>query len=190
MKIQTVQIHSQKELEEIFLNSIEGLPGEPRLIEKSLETDYGCVSLGADEKARLAVFFPTLNRDDGALVRLLAIEGWLKRHCKLLERLFQKKAADLSKEFRLILVAPEFSRELEEAARGIRRGLELYRYRAVNVNRQVALFLDPLFQENGSRVPESKPSSVSKIKQESASTGNVRLTSEEKQFFSVGSPPN
>ncbi|HEY5648250.1 MAG TPA: hypothetical protein VLB09_02145 [Nitrospiria bacterium] len=187
MKIQTVPLHSQEELEAYFLSSIETLPGEPRLLEKSLKTDFGPVALGADGEGRLCVLLTTLAQDDSALVRILAIEGWLKRNRQLIERTFEDKAVDFEKAFRLVLAAPGFSGEIEEAVRQIPTGVELVRYRAVSVNRQVGLFLDSLFQEKASGPSGENSPPASKMKPEKAP--DVGLTDEENRFFSVGSPP-
>lgn len=189
MKIQPLAFETQDQLVDLLINYLDALPGHLRLLEKELQTDYGSVALALDQGGRLVVLLASLEQDDSALVRVLATRGWLKRHRHLFERLFQKKGSELSSEIRLLLIAPGFSREMEDAVKGTQLDVELYRFRALNVDRQVALLLDPVFHsEPRPRVsPKTKklPGIRNTPRGPSPGTGGVTLSDEEKRYFSV-----
>ncbi len=190
MKIQPFTIETQDQLVDLLLAYLDAVPGNLKLLEKELQTDYGSVALALDQDGRLVVLLPSLAQDDSALVRILATRGWLKRHRHLFERLFQKKGSELSDEIRLLLLAPGFSREMEDAVKGTQLNVELYRFRALVVNRQAALFLDPLFHSEPREVVPSKKEKPPGNRVPPPETGGVTLSAAEKSFFSITEPSN
>ncbi|HSG04830.1 MAG TPA: hypothetical protein VLB09_00375 [Nitrospiria bacterium] len=190
MKIQPVSIENQYQLIELLFTYLDTLPGHPKLLEKELKTDGGSVALAIDQEGRLAVLLPSLEQDDSALVRILAARSWLRRHRDLMERLFPKKGSDFSDEIRLLLLAPSFSREMENAVEEIQPGLELHRFKALDVNRQTALFIEPVFPSKPPKKAPSKEERSPKQRVSPPETGRVTLSAEEKRFFSVAESSN
>ena len=107
---------------------------------------YGEIDLLAlDRTQQLAIIDVQITLDDGLLARGLAHVDWAVRNLRTVQRLFPGWAIDVSRQPRLVLVAPRFSLALRSGIRQIAGpSISCFRYREVELSGEVGLFVERL----------------------------------------------
>jgi hypothetical protein len=184
LKLQRISLSDPLLLRKLVLDQINELPGRVELLEENLTSESGPLCLGIDEESRLVLIHTTVHEDTAILVKVLSQMKWMVRYHALLSRAFSNQGATSSQSPRAVLIAPSFSIPLMDAVAYTGADIELHRYQALEIDRQTALLLDPVWipqiRKNKPAVPiSSTPPSVS---------SRIELTNEERNFFE-GPPP-
>jgi hypothetical protein len=99
--------------------------------------------LAVDSLGQLVVIALEAAPDDGMLLRAVSQCDWIVGHVPILRRLYQGQVIYFSSQPRVILVAPEFSRQLTCAARRIQAPrIGCYRYRLIAVPSGTAVLFE------------------------------------------------
>ena len=157
MKLQPFTLRDKTLLGEMILKQLEGLKGQIELLEQALSSEYGPLCLGFDRDGRYVMLIFSIDEDDSMVVEALAQLGWMTRNRSLMERLYSRKWNPSSASPRIILIAPSFSRASQEAVGYIEPEIEFYRFRALEVNQEQVLLLDPV-KRSEPLSPEPAPS--------------------------------
>ncbi|HTN42954.1 MAG TPA: hypothetical protein VMN77_04065 [Nitrospiria bacterium] len=179
MKLQRIVLQDNAALEKLLLAQLQDLGGKIDLLERELGSDAGPLCLGVDEERRFVLLIFSIAEDDALLIKTLGQLKWVIRHHPLLARLFNKPGVEFSPSPRAILVAPSFTTTLQESIAFIAFDIELYEYRAVELNHERALLLDPVSFTG--RKSNSPAASVSSASQDPSS--KAQLTDTERKFF-------
>jgi hypothetical protein len=179
MKLQRIVVQDNAALQKLVLAHLQDLAGKIELLEEDLGTPSGPLCLGVDEERRLVLLISSIVEDDAILLKALGQLNWVVRHHSLLVRLYNKPGGEFSPSPRAILIAPSFSATLRDTVPFIAFDIELYEYRAVELNHERALLLDPVLFSG--RKMTSPTASVSPESKDSSS--KVQLTDTERKFF-------
>lgn len=107
---------------------------------------YGEIDLFAVDRAhQLTLIDVQTTLDDGMVARGLGHIDWTVRNLRTIRRLFPGWAIDLSRQPRLVLVAPRFSLSLRSGIRQIAApSISCFRYCEMELSGQVGLFIERL----------------------------------------------
>ena len=98
--------------------------------------------LAVDSLNQLAVIALEGAPNDAMLLRAISEYDWIVAHVPILRKLYQGQVINFSSPPRILLVAPEFSRQLTCAAHQIQSPrIGCYRYRAIAVPSEQLFFL-------------------------------------------------
>ena len=184
MKLNRISLPDNAALQKMILAQLDELPGGIELLESGLSSESGPLCLATDQERHFVLLISSVQEDDAILVKALGQIGWLNRHQTLLVRLFSKRGLESSRSTRLVIVAPAFSTVLQEAVALVGLDIELYQYRALEIERQQTLLLDPVWVPRRSAgqpnisVPGKSPNAPS----------SMALTDAEQNFFESASP--
>ncbi|MBI3995929.1 MAG: hypothetical protein HY349_08140 [Nitrospirae bacterium] len=183
MKLQRISLQENADLQKLILAQLQELAGGIELLEPGLSSEAGPLCLGMDEERRWVVLISSIEENDAMLVRALGQMNWVVRHQSLLVRLFPKRGVGTSRPPRAVLIAPSFSSVLQEAVAFMGQDIDLYQYRALEIDRQKTLLFDPasVFRPR----PPASVVSVSVIPRDSSP--RLQLSDAERSFFE-GSP--
>jgi hypothetical protein len=99
--------------------------------------------LAVDGPGQLVVIALEAAPNDGMLLRAISEYDWIVGHVPILRKFYQGQGINFSAPPRILLVAPEFSRQLTCAAHRIQSPrIACYRYRAIAVPSGPAVFFD------------------------------------------------
>jgi len=179
MKLQRIVLQDNEVLQKLVLAQLQDLAGKIEVLEEDLGSPPGPLCLGVDEDRRFVLLISSIVEDDAILLKALGQLNWVVRHHSLLVRLYNKAGGEFSPSPRAVLIAPSFSATLREIVPFIAFDIELYEYRAVELNHERALLLDPVLFSG--RKMTSPTASVSPDSKDSSS--KVQLTDTERRFF-------
>jgi hypothetical protein len=184
LKLQRISLTDPLLLRKLVLDQINELPGRVELLEENLASESGPLCLGIDEERRLVLIHTTVHEDTAILVRVLSQMKWMVRSHALLSRVFSNQGVASPQTPRAVLIAPSFSTPFMDAVTYTGADIELHRYQALEIDRQTALLLDPVW------IPQDrKPKPAVPISTVAPSVSSrIELTNEERSFFE-GSPP-
>ncbi|HUK55316.1 MAG TPA: hypothetical protein VLY20_01505 [Nitrospiria bacterium] len=179
MKLQRIVLQDSAILQKLMLAQLGDFPGQIELLEENFNFETGSICIGIDKARRFVLLVPSLVENDAILLKALGQLSWLVRQHPLLVRIFSRPGAEFAPSPRAILVAPSFSATLREALAFIGIDIELYEYRAVELNQEQALLFDSV------PIPDRKITapigSVAPRLQDPHS--QVQLTDTERKFF-------
>lgn len=184
MKLCPVTLEEDRLLEKLVLEQLDGLAGKIQLLDQALGSEAGPICLGMDEDRCFAVLIFSIHEDDSTVIKALAQVGWIYSNRSLLARLYNQQGIDAELKPRIILIAPSFSKALKSAVPYIGLDVELYRYRALEVNHERGLLLDPIMISE-KRSPVRDAAAKPKAVVEAPASRN--LTETERNFLE-GSP--
>jgi hypothetical protein len=179
MKLQRIVLQDNTVLQKLVLAQLQDLAGKVEALEEDFGSPSGPLCLGVEEERRFVLLISSVVEDDSILLKALGQLNWVVRHHSLLVRLFNKSGGEFSPSPRAILIAPSFSETLRETVPFIAFDIELYEYRAVELNHERALLLDPVLFSG--RKMASPPASFSPVTKDPSS--KVQLTDTERKFF-------
>lgn len=185
MKLQRISLSDPLLLRKLVLDQIVELPGRVELLEEDLASESGSLCLGIDEERRFVLIHTTVHEDTAILAKVLGQMKWMVRNHALLSRAFSGQGAASPHSPRVVWIAPSFSTPLMDAVAYTGADIELHRYQALEIDRQTALLLDPVWIPQARK---SKPAVPISAVSPSVSS-RIELTNEERNFFE-GSPPN
>jgi len=179
MKLQRIILQDNTALQKLVLAQLQDLSGKIELLEEDLGSSSGPLCLGLDEERRFVVLISEIVEDDSLLLKALGQLNWVIRHYSLLVRLFHKPEGESLPSPRAILIAPSFSATLRETIPFIAFDIELYEYRAVEMNHERALLLDPVLSSGRKMTSPTASGSLDP----KVSSSKVHLTDTERKFF-------
>ncbi|MBI2810908.1 MAG: hypothetical protein HYX67_08785 [Candidatus Melainabacteria bacterium] len=179
MQLQRIVLQDNTALQKLVLTQLQDLAGKIELLEQDLGSQSGPLCLGVDEERRFVLLISSIVEEDAILLKALGQLNWIVRHHSLRVRLFNKQGVEFSPSPRATLIAPSFSTTLQETIAFIAFDIDLYEYRAVELNHERGLLLDPVLISG--RKMTSPTASASPVFQDSSS--KVQLTDTERKFF-------
>jgi hypothetical protein len=125
---------------------------EPGL--RALESDVPCGAFGGidvlalDRANRLTIVDVDTAPGDQLLLRGLGHVDWAARNAATLQRMFPALAIEAAPQFRLVLVAPAFSRLTRSALAQLKPAVTCFICHAVWISDRTGIFFEPLRSEN------------------------------------------
>lgn len=184
MKLHRISLPDGAVLQKLVLAQLSDFTGRVELLDQGLSSESGPLCLGIDEERRFVLLISTVADDDAIFVKALGRLSWVVRHQSLLARLYAKREVESSKIPRVILIAPSFSTALREAAVFVGLDMELYQYRALELNNEKALLLDPILVSGRKIIQPTVP--IPAVPPDPSSHG--QLTDAERDFFEEPPP--
>ena len=183
MKLQSFILRDKNLLGDMILKQLDCLKGQVQALERAFSSEHGPLCLGVDREGRYVVIIFSIDEDDSLVVEALGQLGWIVRNRSLMERLYGQKAHLSSASPRIVLISPSFSRATQEAISYIETKIELYRFRALEVNQERVLLLEPVLRSERPPVEVAPHTSVSPPSNLPA----VELSEAEMRFFEKSS---
>lgn len=161
---QKTNIESEK-LRDIILKNPEYLQSNLSFIDSQLGIqDEGIIDfLATDTDGKMVIVNFDVKENNNLLICALSQMQWVSKNKNLLKRLFFSENLDFSRQPKIILIAPSFSKELEQAARELfSLDLKFIKYQYMITKGEEAILFEDVFDNrygqgiSQPRVPQTK----------------------------------
>jgi hypothetical protein len=177
VKLQVIPIDDSTVLQQLVVQQIDLIEGHVRVIEGSITTEWGLITLGYDREHRLVVLILDATRDENLLTRLIGVYSWITRVMPLVGRFFAEGELDSTKVPRMVSIAPGYSKTLQDSLAYLAFIVEPYTYQGVGIKGERGIMLQSL-------VPQMQRSGpATELKRSEVLLSTSRLTAAEVQFF-------
>ncbi|MEE8074976.1 MAG: hypothetical protein V3T60_05060 [Candidatus Binatia bacterium] len=177
MKLQVIPIDDSTVLQQLVIQQIDLIEGHVRVVEGSITTEWGLITLGCDREHRLVVLLLDVIRDENLLPRLIGVYSWITRVMPLVGRFFAQEELDSTKVPRIVSIAPGYSKIVQDSLAYLAFMVEPYTYQGVGIKGERGIVL----QSPGSQVQRSGP--AADLKRSEVFLNTLHLTEAEVQFF-------
>lgn len=157
MKIRVIPIADSTILQHLVIQQIGLVEGQVRVLEVGINTEWGLIILGCDQERRLVVLLLDVTRDENLLPRLIGVYAWITRVMPLVSRFYARGRLDGTKVPRIVSIAPEFSRTVQDSLVYLAFRVEPYTYRGVDINGEFGILLQSLGPQAKKSAPAAEP---------------------------------
>lgn len=168
MKLRVIPIRDASLLQELVLQQLDAVSGQVQILEISLDTDWGPITLGLDRGGQLVGLIANVDEEKALLSQLIGVHRWILINMPLLSRFYAKMGLDNTRNPRIIAIAPEFSRDTKESLAYLAFPVELYVFKGLEIEGERRVLLEEVLNPLGSNIgwaPEPRPVEASDTEQ-------------------------
>jgi len=144
VKLQLSPIRDALVLQDLTLQHLDSIDEGLQAIETGVKTEWGLLVFALDREGRLVILLIDAAQDDALLSRLIGIYGWVSRTVPLLNRYYAKRGLNGRKVPKVVVIAPDFSRTVEDGLAYLSFQVDAYRQRCIEINGERSLLIECL----------------------------------------------
>jgi len=145
-KLRWVTLHHSAMLQELVVQRMGHIEGHVQILGIGINTEWGRVMIGRDLIGRPVVLLLNVIRDKGLLLSVIGLYAWIKGIMPLLSGFYTKEGLDATRVPRIIVIAPGYSKAVVEGIEYLAFEVELYLYRAVEIEGELSIVLEAFIQ--------------------------------------------